>query len=285
MFWLVIIGLSIVSMLLSVIQIKMEEWLYHLMIRMQKEYQRALASGDPIERQAILDKLMKKEPWFMRNMAQHLISDNQAAKLDHQAEAFERSVRLTNNKNIQTEPSRGSSPVNETQADISAHNDISVMVDLNSDTVEEGTETEQNEYLLSRSMETDATQCETEVADTCDTCVQTMLEMHDFDADSIKERRSLSVISLRGSDTEEPPQVVKQIRSNRTASLHICVAKPLAGIKENTPSDTTKEHPENLTLYHERPSERRGYTVDPVRSRRKSLKKGVDKMLSPKSAF
>uniref|UniRef100_A0A915C5L2 Potassium channel domain-containing protein n=1 Tax=Parascaris univalens TaxID=6257 RepID=A0A915C5L2_PARUN len=495
MFWLVIIGLSIVSMLLSVIQIKMEEWLYHLMIRMQKEYQRALASGDPIERQAILDKLMKKEPWFMRNMAQHLISDNQAAKLDHQAEAFERSVRLTNNKNIQTEPSRGSSPVNETQADISAHNntttdgqsfvsqsspplqrteiatqwskddnsksdasflpiqrverttsvsktmcpenegdsisdapslpvdpaspdvvdksmqvsvascadrsqqvdplpasgcgvqtdmakfevdeimlklhdleekskikpslvnrsmetswenatmmdetsdetdkteqisqstqydffpivaDISVMVDLNSDTVEEGTETEQNEYLLSRSMETDAwmaqlqmpecsrsvqthfadddvdeidgflinrrkpskqflvndgdvnersTQCETEVADTCDTCVQTMLEMHDFDADSIKERRSLSVISLRGSDTEEPPQVVKQdliiqtddsylkiarrldeIRSNRTASLHICVAKPLAGIKENTPSDTTKEHPEKFVI-------------------------------------
>lgn len=35
MFWLVIIGLSIVSMLLGVIQIKFEEWLYHLMIRMQ----------------------------------------------------------------------------------------------------------------------------------------------------------------------------------------------------------------------------------------------------------
>jgi hypothetical protein len=35
MFWLVIIGLSIVSMLLSVIQIKMEEWLYHLLIKMQ----------------------------------------------------------------------------------------------------------------------------------------------------------------------------------------------------------------------------------------------------------
>lgn len=34
MFWLVIIGLSIVSMLLSVIQIKIEEWLYNLMIRM-----------------------------------------------------------------------------------------------------------------------------------------------------------------------------------------------------------------------------------------------------------
>uniref|UniRef100_F1KTM0 TWiK family of potassium channels protein 18 n=1 Tax=Ascaris suum TaxID=6253 RepID=F1KTM0_ASCSU len=495
MFWLVIIGLSIVSMLLSVIQIKMEEWLYHLMIRMRKEYQRALASGDPIERQAILDKLMKNEPWFMRNMAQHLITDNQAAKLDHQAEAFERSVRLTNNKNIQTEPSGGSSQIIDMQADTSAHNntttdgqsfasrtssplqrteigtqwsrdnnsksdakflpvqrvekttsvsetmrpgndgdsisdapslpvdpksfdvvdrsmqvsavscadrsqqvdplpasgcgvqtdiaqfqvdeimlklhdlqakskikpslmnrsmetswqnatttdetsdetdkteqisqstqydlfpivtDISVTADLNNDTVEEGTETEQNEYLLNRSMETDAwmaqlqmpecsrsvqthfadddvdeidgflinrrkpskqflandgdvnersIQCEIDIADTCDTCVQTMLEMRDFDADSIKQPRSLSVISLRGSDTEEPPEVAKQdliiqtddsylkiarrldeIRSNRTASLHICVAKPLASIKENTPSKTSKERPEKFVI-------------------------------------
>ncbi|VDM99333.1 unnamed protein product [Thelazia callipaeda] len=38
MFWLVIIGLSIVSMLISVIQIKFEEWLYHLMIRMQVSF-------------------------------------------------------------------------------------------------------------------------------------------------------------------------------------------------------------------------------------------------------
>ena len=34
-FWLVIIGLSLVSMLLSVIQIKIEEWLYQMMIRIQ----------------------------------------------------------------------------------------------------------------------------------------------------------------------------------------------------------------------------------------------------------
>ncbi|VDO60958.1 unnamed protein product [Heligmosomoides polygyrus] len=54
MFWLVIIGLSIVSMLLTVIQIKFEECLYNFMIRMQ-------------------------------------------------AEQFERIVRETNNKNIQTE--------------------------------------------------------------------------------------------------------------------------------------------------------------------------------------
>ncbi|KAE9554836.1 hypothetical protein FO519_001951 [Halicephalobus sp. NKZ332] len=103
MFWLVIIGLSIVSMLLSVIQIKMEEWLYHLMIRMQREYRQALENGDPMEREEILTKLLENEPWYLRNMASHLISENQAEKLNQQAESFERVVAATNNKNIQTE--------------------------------------------------------------------------------------------------------------------------------------------------------------------------------------
>jgi len=35
MFVFVIFGLSIVSMLISVIQIKMEEWLYQMMLKMQ----------------------------------------------------------------------------------------------------------------------------------------------------------------------------------------------------------------------------------------------------------
>ncbi|CAG9538731.1 unnamed protein product [Cercopithifilaria johnstoni] len=103
MFWLVIIGLSIVSMLLGVIQIKFEEWLYNLMIRMQKEYQRALACGDPVKRNEILQRLMAKEPWYVRNMAQHLLTEKQTAQLDKQAETYERSVRMSNNKNIQTE--------------------------------------------------------------------------------------------------------------------------------------------------------------------------------------
>ncbi|VIO90336.1 Uncharacterized protein BM_BM8470 [Brugia malayi] len=103
MFWLVIIGLSIVSMLLGVIQIKFEEWLYHLMIRMQKEYQRALACGDPVKRNEILQRLMAKEPWYIRNMAPHLLTEKQTAQLDKQAETYERSVRMLNNKNIQTE--------------------------------------------------------------------------------------------------------------------------------------------------------------------------------------
>uniref|UniRef100_A0A7E4VTZ7 Ion_trans_2 domain-containing protein n=1 Tax=Panagrellus redivivus TaxID=6233 RepID=A0A7E4VTZ7_PANRE len=102
MFWLVIMGLSIVSMLLSVIQIKMEEWLYHLMIRMQKEYRQALESGDPKQREEILSRLLDNEPWYLREMAPHFISDEQADKLNTQAEVFERVTCEMNNKNIQT---------------------------------------------------------------------------------------------------------------------------------------------------------------------------------------
>uniref|UniRef100_A0A1I8EDX3 Ion_trans_2 domain-containing protein n=1 Tax=Wuchereria bancrofti TaxID=6293 RepID=A0A1I8EDX3_WUCBA len=85
MFWLVIIGLSIVSMLLG------------------KEYQRALACGDPVKRNEILQRLMAKEPWYIRNMAPHLLTEKQTAQLDKQAETYERSVRMLNNKNVQTE--------------------------------------------------------------------------------------------------------------------------------------------------------------------------------------
>uniref|UniRef100_A0A914DMQ2 Potassium channel domain-containing protein n=1 Tax=Acrobeloides nanus TaxID=290746 RepID=A0A914DMQ2_9BILA len=103
MFWLVIIGLSIVSMLLSVIQIKMEEWLYHLLIKMRKEYQQALENGDPVKAEAILAKLLENEPWYKKNLASNLISENQANTLETQAERYEKTVRTTNNKNIQTE--------------------------------------------------------------------------------------------------------------------------------------------------------------------------------------
>ena len=103
MFWLVIIGLSIVSMLLSVIQIKMEEWLYHLMIKMQKEYRRAIESGNPVDKERIIQEIIQKQPFFMREIAPHLISETQAEKLNQQAETFEKVTRVTNNKNIQTD--------------------------------------------------------------------------------------------------------------------------------------------------------------------------------------
>ncbi|KAI1729250.1 ion channel domain-containing protein [Ditylenchus destructor] len=122
MFIFVILGLSMVSMLLSVIQIKMEEWLYRMMIKMQKEYQRALETGDALEREKILTEIVKSEPWYMRNLATICISENQAAKLDQEAEHFEKVLRETNNKNVQTdfepiEPPRKPMVVNECQTE------------------------------------------------------------------------------------------------------------------------------------------------------------------------
>lgn len=70
---------------------------------MQREYRRALESGNPVEREKIMEKLLENEPWFMKNMAMNLISEKQAEQLNHEAETFERVIAETNNKNIQTE--------------------------------------------------------------------------------------------------------------------------------------------------------------------------------------
>uniref|UniRef100_A0A914V386 Potassium channel domain-containing protein n=1 Tax=Plectus sambesii TaxID=2011161 RepID=A0A914V386_9BILA len=130
MFWLVIIGLSLVSMLISVIQIKIEEWLYQMMIKIQEEYQRALAMGDCPEKEEIMEKIMKKQPWLLRSMAPQLISEKQAAKIDHQLETFEKVVRPTNNKNIQTEQSIPIDPSPQSQ-----QNDVDIQVGNSTDTL------------------------------------------------------------------------------------------------------------------------------------------------------
>ncbi|VDM81461.1 unnamed protein product [Strongylus vulgaris] len=104
MFWLVIIGLSIVSMLLTVIQIKFEECLYNLMIRMQEEYQKNLATGTPFDHEEIRKKAMEDQPFFMKLFGPDLMSEEQKEKIEETAEQFERIVRQTNTKNIQTEP-------------------------------------------------------------------------------------------------------------------------------------------------------------------------------------
>uniref|UniRef100_A0A1I8BQD8 Potassium channel domain-containing protein n=1 Tax=Meloidogyne hapla TaxID=6305 RepID=A0A1I8BQD8_MELHA len=104
MFVFVIFGLSFVSMLISVIQIKMEEWLYRMLIRMQKEYQKALqAATDPEERDRILGDLLAKEPWYMRELAPLCVSEKQTVKLENLAEQYERVLLPTNTRGIQTE--------------------------------------------------------------------------------------------------------------------------------------------------------------------------------------
>ncbi|TKR68239.1 hypothetical protein L596_024246 [Steinernema carpocapsae] len=105
MFWLVIIGLSIVSMVLSVIQIRFEDMLYAMIAKRQKEIREKLAKGcaDPnVEADRFYESLMRDQPWYMRKLAPHLLSGKQTAKLNDTVETIEKSVRLVNNKNCQT---------------------------------------------------------------------------------------------------------------------------------------------------------------------------------------
>uniref|UniRef100_A0A0N5A195 Potassium channel subfamily K member 18 n=1 Tax=Parastrongyloides trichosuri TaxID=131310 RepID=A0A0N5A195_PARTI len=103
LFCLVIIGLSIVSMLLSVIQIKIEEWFYDLMMKMQEEYRKAMENGDTDKANEIREHLMDNEPWYLKQMASHLLSDNQNTKLDEVAEKYEMVMKSTNTRSIQTD--------------------------------------------------------------------------------------------------------------------------------------------------------------------------------------
>ncbi|VDN92515.1 unnamed protein product [Brugia pahangi] len=435
MFWLVIIGLSIVSMLLG------------------KEYQRTLACGDPVKRNEILQRLMAKEPWYIRNMAPHLLTEKQTAQLDKQAETYERSVRMLNNKNIQTEEKffDKSSMHNSTvklqdmgttmsfteeiyseEKDVSAQwmkdtenagmkdslvssplitdmltsapnidgdlNSISEVTSLpmdltNSEGIDRSVQArvsladqeQQMELcilsgcavqtdiaqfqvdeimlklhdlqartrpkLMDRSMETsldegvvnmptireenvsdnenlkqliksmdhdktpirlnrqvsqlstkrkktvrsigfehsflieNSTQCSIEAKDTCDTFVQTMLDMNNFNSDNSIDKECNASLSARISDANECiPKIIKpkrrdliiqtddsylkiarrldQIRTNRTESLHICMAKPL---KKRESGSSSKQR-------IEKSDERRTYQEESSKNRRKELK-------------
>ena len=44
-----------------------------------------METGDAVEREKIMNEVMKNEPWFMRNLASMCITENQEAKLDEKA--------------------------------------------------------------------------------------------------------------------------------------------------------------------------------------------------------
>ncbi|MCP9258585.1 BMA-TWK-31, isoform i [Dirofilaria immitis] len=124
-----------------------------------------------------------------------------------------------------------------------------------------------------------STQCSIDIKDTCDTVVQTMLEMNDFNCDnSVEKESNISNRSLNGSmmdinDTSESESKhmkpkrqdlviqtddsylkiarrLDQIRTNRTESLHICMAKPLKKIDEASSSnDHAENSAENAVFY------------------------------------
>ncbi|KAJ1345605.1 hypothetical protein KIN20_000178 [Parelaphostrongylus tenuis] len=103
MFWLVIAGLSIVSMLLTVIQIKIEEWIYNFMKKMQEEYKRSMELGEQLDREEIRKRALKDEPFLMKYFAMELVSDDKMKKIEEKAEQFERIMSDMNNKNIQAD--------------------------------------------------------------------------------------------------------------------------------------------------------------------------------------
>ncbi|CAD5220485.1 unnamed protein product [Bursaphelenchus xylophilus] len=101
MFVLVIIGLSIVSMLLSVIQIKMEEFLYSLILEMQKEYKEAIDTGN-FERAAELLKECKENP-ILHNIAPHIINNDKIHAIEEKIDILEKVIQPTNTRMVQTE--------------------------------------------------------------------------------------------------------------------------------------------------------------------------------------
>uniref|UniRef100_A0AC35TTH2 Ion_trans_2 domain-containing protein n=1 Tax=Rhabditophanes sp. KR3021 TaxID=114890 RepID=A0AC35TTH2_9BILA len=102
MFWLVIIGLSIVSMLLSVIQIKIEEWFYDLMLQIENECRRAMEEGDT-DAYKCVEQIINEQPWWARYLAPHLMSEKQEEELDVVVEKYEKEILNINNKYIQTD--------------------------------------------------------------------------------------------------------------------------------------------------------------------------------------
>ncbi|EGT36208.1 CBN-TWK-31 protein [Caenorhabditis brenneri] len=108
MFVLVIVGLSIVSMFISVVQIKMEEWLYHLIKKIQREYTQAIENGEHPNRGELYKRILEKEPAWMQLVGPSLMSGQQNNTFENTVEKWERIIGES--KEIQTEmPSRGMS--------------------------------------------------------------------------------------------------------------------------------------------------------------------------------
>uniref|UniRef100_A0A8R1HSC9 Potassium channel domain-containing protein n=1 Tax=Caenorhabditis japonica TaxID=281687 RepID=A0A8R1HSC9_CAEJA len=108
MFVLVIVGLSIVSMFISVVQIKMEEWLYHLIKKIQREYTRAIENGEHPNHGELYKKILEKEPPWMQLVGPSIMSGGHNDKIEHTVEKFER--LLKESKEIQTDwPAKGMS--------------------------------------------------------------------------------------------------------------------------------------------------------------------------------
>jgi len=81
-FGLVIIGLSLVSMTLSVIQINIESYLYRVLMKIQQEYAAAVEAGEEVDKNQIANRVLGKQPWFMKRLAPMVMTHTQKQHLD-----------------------------------------------------------------------------------------------------------------------------------------------------------------------------------------------------------
>lgn len=80
-FGLVIVGLSLVSMTINVIQQNIEAFLFRVLKMIQEEYQAAIEAGLLPKEDDVVDKVFAKQPWYMRKMAPVIMTQNQKKQL------------------------------------------------------------------------------------------------------------------------------------------------------------------------------------------------------------
>lgn len=76
-FGLVIVGLSLVSMTLSVIQMNIEAFLYRVLRMIQEEYEAAVEAGIAVDKDHIINRVLGRQPWYLKKIAPMVMTHTQ----------------------------------------------------------------------------------------------------------------------------------------------------------------------------------------------------------------
>ena len=76
-FGLVIIGLSLVSMTLNVIQMNIQTFLYRMLKMIQEEYEAAIEAGLSVNKQHLANSIIGRQPWYIKKMAPIMMTHGQ----------------------------------------------------------------------------------------------------------------------------------------------------------------------------------------------------------------
>ncbi len=102
-FYLVLVGLSLVSMTINIIQQRIEELLFNMMKLIQEEYEKMLNDGSLSEEEKaeVIQKVMDRQPFFVRKMLPMVMGERQKDQLEHQCDIVSKAI--CNAKQTQTE--------------------------------------------------------------------------------------------------------------------------------------------------------------------------------------